>query len=154
MQPSTSWPLPGCPDKTVMCCHSYLSSHTQADEVPQQASHSALYDLWDCLLEKPVAWRLLSVLFINAWARSAFPWAHGNWVMEQRAASLKKENFQHVRELGGVCHQEMIGGQLGSRSSVSQDDGELSTIYGGSEKGKQESKRQRGKEFPFRTDGL
>lgn len=74
--------------------------------------------------------------------------------MEQRAESLKKENFQHVRELGGVYHQEMIGGQLGSRSSVSQDDGELSTIYGGSEKGKQESKHQRGKEFPFRTDGL
>lgn len=74
--------------------------------------------------------------------------------MEQRAVSLKKENFQRMRELGGVYHQEMIGGQLGSRSSVSQDDGELSTISGGSERGKQESKRQREKEFAFRMDGL
>lgn len=55
-----------------------------------------------------------------------------------------------MRELGGVYHQEMIGGQLDTRSSVSQDGGELSTIYGDSERNKQESKRQRGKEFAFK----
>lgn len=41
-----------------------------------------------------------------------------------------------------------------TQSSVSKDDGEPSTVYGGFERHKQESKRQRGKEFAFRMDGL
>lgn len=41
-----------------------------------------------------------------------------------------------------------------TQSSVSKDDGELSTIYGGFERNKQESKCQSGKEFAFKMDGL
>lgn len=40
-----------------------------------------------------------------------------------------------------------------TRSSVSKDDGEPA-IYGGFERHKQESKRQSGKEFAFKMDGL